>query len=368
MAAYSGVPGAQAPGCVSPRGASPSGSVYVVILNWNGWADTVECLESVFRSDFLRFRVIVCDNDSSDGSLDKVKLWARGLLDAWTPPGSTLRPLAWPPLDKPVPYLELHQGDPGSEAACAAAGVPLVLIQTGANLGFAGGNNVGLRHALACPDCDYVWLLNNDTVVAPAALGSLVRCAALNRDAAVGLVGSKLLYYHDPGVIQGIGGVYNRLLATSSHVGAGIRDDGRYDSEQAQGLIDYPIGASLLVSRHFLDQVGPLCEEYFLYFEELDWVLRARRKGWGFRYCWHSLVYHKEGASIGGSSREELKSPSADYWALRNRLLFTRKFYPRFLATVQLGFLAVIANRIRRRQFDRLPMIFSLLLLKSHDD
>ena len=366
MARVSGAPCAAASGCESspaPVGSRPS--VYVVILNWNGWADTVECLESVFRSDFARFKVIVCDNASSDGSLAKVRLWAEGLLNPLVHPGNPLRRLAWPPLAKPIPYLELDARQAGSEAACAGTEAPLVLIQTGANLGFAGGNNVGLRHALACPECDYVWLLNNDTVVSEQALSSLARCAESHRDAAVGLVGSKLLYYHDPGVIQGIGGVYNKLLATNAHVGAGARDDGRYDSEQAQGLIHYPIGASLFVSRPFLAQVGLLCEEYFLYFEELDWVLRGRRLGWDFRYCWHSVVYHKEGASIGGDSRQEQKSSLADYWSLRNRLVFTRKFYPRWLATVYLGFLAVVLNRIRRRQFGRLPMIFSLLLQKS---
>lgn len=342
---------------------SAESTIYVVVLNWNGWADTIECLESVFRSDFPRFRVIVCDNDSQDSSVEKLALWAEGLLVPYLPPGHPLRHLSWPPLPKPIPYRELPPGERLDDGEGEEA--QLVVIRTGANLGFAGGNNVGLRYALSRPDCSHVWLLNNDTVVEPTALGALHDCAVRHRKARVGLVSSKLLCYHAPGEIQAVGGRYNRFWGSVTHPGAGAGDDGGFDSEKTGRGLDYPVGASLLVSREFVDAVGLLCEEYFLYFEELDWTLRAVRQGWGFRYCWQSRVYHKEGASSGGTADGEEKSLAADFWGLRNRLVFTRKFYPLLLPTVYLGFVAVILNRIRRRQFDRLPMILAIMLNKT---
>ena len=144
----------------------------VILLNWNGWKDTLECLESVFRLDGKDFRVIVCDNASTDGSLEKIKQWARGELAAECA-NPQLSGLTSPPVAKPIQYLEMTREQ--AEARTGGWEAPLTLIQTGGNLGFAGGNNVGLRLALGDPDCQYFWLLNNDTVVKPTALSAMVR-------------------------------------------------------------------------------------------------------------------------------------------------------------------------------------------------
>src|SRR5450631_1463343 len=116
--------------------------VYILILNWNGWQDTIECLETVFRNDYPNYQVIVCDNDSTDSSLDKIKAWAEGRLEPKNVENEYLRALSSPPVAKPVTYREYSRTRAEKGGAADDGDVSLILIQTGANLGFAGGNNV----------------------------------------------------------------------------------------------------------------------------------------------------------------------------------------------------------------------------------
>ena len=121
-------------------------TVYAVLVNFNGWPDTIECLETLFRSDHPDFRVLVCDNGSTDGSLELIRAWAEKRLDAAAPRGELCR-LQDSSLERPLQYAEYgrQEAEAGGDAAERAR---LVLIDCGANLGFAGGNNVGLRYAL----------------------------------------------------------------------------------------------------------------------------------------------------------------------------------------------------------------------------
>src|SRR3981081_193336 len=138
--------------------------VYVVLLKWKGWKDTIECLESVLRLSYPRYTVIVCDNASSDGSMEKIQGWAKGFV-ATSCDSPDLARLTLPSIPKPLGFDYIFPS--GAAGTSLSSGSRLLLIQTGANLGFAGGNNVGIRYALARGDCDYIWLLNNDTVVEP---------------------------------------------------------------------------------------------------------------------------------------------------------------------------------------------------------
>ncbi|MDD2307884.1 MAG: glycosyltransferase family 2 protein [Prolixibacteraceae bacterium] len=340
-------------------------TVYIIILNWNGWKDTIECLESVFRLNYDNYRVIVCDNDSSDGSLDKIKAWADGRLDVFVPLNNRLRHLSYPPVVKKIPYQEYNRIEAEAGGDSIDADCSLILIQTGDNLGFAGGNNVGLRYALARNDFEFVWLLNNDTVVEFHALSALVEKAEAYKvaDAKVGLIGAKLMYYDQPEVIQAVGGVYNKWFGTTKHVGSFEQDNGQYDTDEVTNKIDYPIGASMFVAKHILLDIGLMCEDYFLYFEEIDWVFRAKKNVWHIGYCWATKVYHKEGRSIGSNSKS--KSELSEYYALKNRIVFTKKTHPQYLWSVRTFFLVVLFNRIRRRQFGRLGLVLNIVLDRS---
>lgn len=334
--------------------------VYIILLNYNDWSDTIMCLESIFRLDYSCYQVIVVDNGSVDRSMDKIIDWAEGKLEVDFNPDDPLKDLYYPSISKPIEYSFYERKDIEDEKI-KEDNVPLILIQTGENLGYAGGNNVGIKYALLRDAFDYLWILNSDTLVGKDSLKSLVFQAESYKKEKkkIGIIGSKLLYYHNPKVLQGIGGEYNKIFGLSKHIGGFEEDKGQYDREDIK--IDYCIGASILVSKEFIEDVGLMDEAYFLYFEDLDWAERGKRKGYEAAYCWESKVYHKEGGSIGSSSKGKEKSELADFYGLRNRILFTRKFYPQFLLTVYLGYVGVILNRIKRGQFNRVKLVFKAI-------
>jgi len=302
--------------------------VYIIILNWNGWRDTIECLESVVRLDYASFRVIVCDNASGDNSLDRIAEWASGNVASGCS-NPELQNLTSPPYPKPIPFVRIG---PGEQVPLDTQGETLFLVQTGANLGFAGGNNVGLRLALSAGDMDYAWLLNNDTVVEPEALSSLV--ATMQERPDVGICGSTLLYYHSPRTVQALGGsTYNRWTARAGHIGLGLDVDDAPPRHEVDRQLQYVVGASMMVCRSFLEQIGFLNEQYFLYFEEIDWATRAKGK-FSMAYCPESLVYHKEGGTTGSTPLAQKRSTLTELYATRSRVLFTRIYYPAALGTV----------------------------------
>lgn len=331
--------------------------IYIVLLNWNGWRDTIACLETVFGNRYPNYQVIVCDNNSQDGSVAHICEWAEGNgeVASW----HNLPGVPASNVDKPLP-LQLYQRHEAEAGGNGNDDGKLILIQTGDNLGFAGGNNVGVRYALAKNDAEYIWLLNNDTVIHADALLQLYQ--RMIEDQTIGMCGSTLVYYHTPAKIQAAGGSrFNKWLATSSHLAALQDVNSLPDQQQIEADLDYIVGASLLVSCKLLRDIGLMAEDYFLYFEEIDWATRARGK-YRLGYAAQSLVYHKEGGSIGGNNVDlNNKSYTADFYALRNRLRFTRKHFSYCVPGVVLGLMIAAINRAKRGQFERVKMIFSIV-------
>lgn len=336
--------------------------VYVLLVNWNGWADTLECLESVFRLDYPDLRAIVCDNGSSDGSVEKIVAWANGGLVP--PKGGEDSPSALNavPVAKPLNYAvyDRQQAEIGGEAGNDP---PLILIRTGGNLGFAGGNNVGMRYVMARGDCSHVWLLNNDTVVDPQALAALTGRMAMKPSA--GMCGSTLLHYHRPDRIQARGGGwYCRWIGLPWHLGRLQRVGDPPRLARVERWMNYVVGASLLVSREFIEKIGLMCEDYFLFFEETDWALRGKGR-FTLAYAPDSIVYHKVGRSIGTSSDPRRKSLTCDYYAIRNRLLFTRRFFPVALPTVYLSVCTALLARLLFGRWRQAAVIWGLLFARE---
>jgi GT2 family glycosyltransferase len=320
--------------------------VYIILLNWNGWVDTIECLESIFRNTYPHYQVVVCDNLSHDGSWERLQAWANGLLIPPAADNLVLRAYTEPPVPKPIPYVTYSRSaaENGGDAGSAAA--RLILVQTGGNLGYSAGNNVGLRYALARDDFAYIWLLNNDTVVKPDALTTLVARLQERKDA--GICGSTLLYYDEPDVVQVRGGVaYNRWFGSMRPLGNGQVIDAAFDPHEVERAMGYPAGASMLVTRDFLRAVGLLSESYFLYYEELDWVTRARGR-FAMAYSSESVVYHKGGRSVQAVNNDLFHH--ADYYAHRNRLRYTSKYFPIGLPTTVLRTFAAAVARFWRGQ------------------
>jgi GT2 family glycosyltransferase len=333
--------------------------VYIIIVNWNGWQDTIECLESVFRSDFEDYRVIVCDNNSSNGSVEHIKSWAENRLNLLTEAGGTLRDRSFPPVGKPILYA-IYTHVEAETGGCLDDDSSLIFIRNTSNLGFAGGNNVGLRYALARNDFDYVWLLNNDTVVNPDSLSRLV--FRMRQKSNAGMCGSTLLHYNDPDRVQALGGGhYCKWIGLPWHHGR-LRNAGySVNMANVERWMNYVIGASMLVSKKFLLEIGLMCEDYFLYFEELDWALRAKGK-FSLAFAPESIVYHKVGSSIGTSSNPWKKSLICDFYNFRNRLLFTRRYFPYALPAIYAVLMGSLLLRLFMRKWDRVRIILDLLL------
>jgi GT2 family glycosyltransferase len=290
--------------------------VYIVIVNYNGWKDTLECLSSLGYLTYPRVGIVVIDNASSDNS-------------------ETL--------------IREHDSS-------------VTLLQSGSNLGYASGNNLGIRYALK-NGADYVWLLNNDTVVDTQALDHLVQ--RMQQDPKVGMCGSTLLYYHKRDTIQVLAGAtYNQWLGISSHLGKDELLSCLHDPQAIEQQLDYIIGASMLVSRTFLEEVGLMNEAYFLYYEEIDWATRAKGK-FTLGYAPASIIYHKEGASVGTTklAMSKLKRLRSEYYGLRSRLLFTRSYFPVALPSVYLGILLMFVTRAAKGEWARVKTLAEALWL-----
>ena len=279
--------------------------VAIVVLNWNGWQDTLQCLDSLVLQGYSNASIIVVDNASTDGS--------KGSLMKWPDDGGKEWVRRRFVIDASVPVKlsldVLCHGD-------------FVYIQSEVNGGFAAGNNLGIRLALEY-QAIYVWVLNNDTEVHPLALGALVIRA--EEDPAIGMCGSILIYHDSRNQIQACGGVsFNYWRATGKQVGHGL-DPGSMQLEAVlRTPLSYISGASLLARSKMILDIGVFEERYFLYYEEIDWAERA--KSWKMAVARDSVVFHKEGASIGTASRGR-RSALSQYYLNRNVLLFYARFH-----------------------------------------
>nr|MCU0321696.1 glycosyltransferase family 2 protein [Chitinophagaceae bacterium] len=230
----------------------------------------------------------------------------------------------------------------------------VTIIKTKSNKGFAAANNVALRHIQNNnANVDFIWLLNNDTVVQHDSLNGLL--SFMRKEQSIGLCGSLLMEYNEPNKIQSLGAVYNKFLA----IGINLVNENDLNTK----CISYPMGASMFLRKEFLQTVGLMNEEFFLYFEEMDWVLRGQNLQWEIATCLASKVWHKGGASINGTTLG--KSKLSDFFILRNRILFTKKYFPIYLPTVYFSLLGYFINRLRRKQYDRILYSLKLCVFPS---
>jgi GT2 family glycosyltransferase len=301
--------------------------VAIVLVNWKGWRDSIECLSSIVGSGALAAAdVWLVDNASADGSVAHIEAWC----------GRPAPDAAWRSFDgvrhattgAPIPCRVWHAN---GQPAPLLPGVQVNLVHSGANLGFAGGNNAGIT-AAGLDRYSHVWLLNNDTVMAHDALAQLL--ARAQADEHTGLVGSTLLHYGQPDVVQALGGGwFDRDAMRMSHIGEFRRAAdvpvGPETQREVETQMAYVVGASMLVKTAFIRDVGPMCEDYFLYFEELDWAFRGRPR-WTLGYAPASRIFHKVGAS---------SSQTAGEFSLnllyRNQVRFASRFLPERLPALK---------------------------------
>lgn len=319
--------------------------IAIIIVNHKGKEDTIECIESILNLKSDNFRIYIVDNSPNDNDLNYMIAWLNN-----DKPIKTLFPEYVLPLNKKPILYDIIEEDSISNYDGNSV---IVFVRT-QNKGFSHGNNVGIKVALLDNRISYFWLLNNDTVV-PSNFIDEFKKIKISDDHQVGIYGCILYEYFDKRTIQAIGGKLNKYLGTIQE----IRDvDHIYD-------VDYPIGASIILTRNLLDKIKGLDESFFLYFEELSLVNRAKEFGFNFLIVSDLIVYHKGGASTKSSSSQE-KSYFADYHSLVSRVLFMSKYYKSSLIFVYISFIFVIANRIIRGRFKLIiPILLYLLTRKK---
>jgi len=300
--------------------------VYIILLNYNNWTDTIECLESVLRNDYPNYQVIVIDNNSPNNSIEYLKAWAEGKLDVWINPNNPLRNLSFPPVPKPIPYvyytreeaekggnLNLEENLKSEIQEGVTTKYPIVFIQSGDNLGFAGGNNVGIRYALAKNDFDSVILLNNDTVIKRDAISILVDARLELGEKAI--YGGRIYYYSDSDKIWYDGGKFNEWIGRTIHLNIGKLKT-EVKNSQAIKEVNFITFCYVLIPKFILERIGLLDESYFMYVEDLDYSYKVWKTGFKLYHVVNSEIWHKVGASSG---EEEISEFSA-YWYYKNSL------------------------------------------------
>lgn len=242
----------------------------IIILNWNNAKDTLECLQSLEKIQYPHFEVILIDNGSSDHSLEKIRHQYPDLLI--------------------IPHRE--------------------------NLGFAEGNNHGLKAAKE-RKAEMILLLNNDTVVAPNVLLAFSKAAQEHPKAAV--FGAKIYYYDDPATLWYAGGEVNTKTGRCFHVGCGQADiEKKYTQISDTG---YACGCALALRESILEKVGFLNPKYFLIWEEIDFCWRIKKAGFSCLFVPQAKVWHK----VSSSFIEGNRGPMWQYYYFRNRILFLKE-------------------------------------------
>jgi GT2 family glycosyltransferase len=239
---------------------------------------------------------------------------------------ASLRRITYPATE----IIVVDNASPHEDPAVIQSEYPEVtLIRSHENLGFAGGNNLGIRQAKG----SYVLLLNNDTEVEPGFLEPLVN--KLASDLAIGAVSPQIRFYHQPDTFQYAGSTPINPFTVRSH-GIGYREKnrGQYDRDAMTSFVH---GAAMLVPVRILREVGLMAECFFLYYEELDWGNRIRRAGYRLWFVHDSVVFHKESVTTGRMS------PLKTYYLNRGRLLYLRRNITGFVFFVALLYQLFIA-------------------------
>ncbi len=246
--------------------------VYIIILNWNGLDDTLECLQSLGKIDYPHYKIVLVDNKSKNDEGRIIK----------------------------QQYPEIH------------------LIQNKKNEGYAQGNNIGIEYALK-QGADYILFLNNDTVVLPDFLSILVEY--LQKHETVGVVGPKMLYY-DSDKIWFNGGKIYWWIGFARHL---ERLKQNTQSKITSPLeVEYITTVCCLVKKEVFEKIGLLDSSFFIYYDDTDWCFRARRAGYKNVVVPAAVIRHKVSVASGVEGRQTI-SPFQAYFQARNAIIFGRK-------------------------------------------
>lgn len=293
----------------------------VIIVTYRSSDVVLQCLESVLNSRYPRLKIVVCDNASPDNTVSAIRDWSRGLVEVQRPHGVPFA--AFGSSDRHIWFRECAVAD--GEPAALDELPAVTLVHSGLNRGYAGGVNVGLKVLRRHPEIGMFWILNPDCVVTPEAATAFVEAA--QKHPGFGLMGGRIRYFGPDDRIQSDGGRVHPWTGICTNFGLG--QSAQETSPPDASQIQFVNGASFVASRDFLDRAGLMVEDYFLYYEEVDWAFR--RGNLPIVYAEGALVYHSVGASIGSATLKRAPSAFANYFNYRNRIRFMQRFYPSHL-------------------------------------
>jgi GT2 family glycosyltransferase len=275
----------------------------IILVNYNNAKDTIDCIDSLLSSNYKKFKIFIVDNSINEESIKKIKKYL---------------------IEKSIEYSE--------DLKNIESEVLLVRCQ---NNGFAAANNVILKENNS--EIDFYWILNNDTSIPFNFLQKLNEKLVGEKETIYSKIYSNAILYFDTNTIQAIGGTINYFSGTPKH---NYNNEVYLSSKEYNRKSDYPVGASIIIHKTVLDKIGLMCENYFLYFEEVDWMQKAKSKNISLKIFTDIHIYHKEGKSTGGNT-----SDTAFYYFTRNRFYFSNKTHKNILVKVlSLGYIFLIST------------------------
>lgn len=288
-----------------------SATLGVVIVSYNASDVILDCIESLLAAQDAALKIVIVDNASPDGTADLIGSWAAGTHPYRASPNL---PITLTASQKPI---ALHDAVP-----LEAQGTSITLLRASVNGGFAAGVNLGLEALSKASMVERFWVLNPDCVV-PAQTPKHFASYGTS-DEKFSLLGGRVIYIDPPDHLQSDGGTINRRSGVTRNINASkpIHDA----VPVAPSSLDFISGSNMVASRSFYEKVGPMTEDYFLYYEEVDWALR--RGDLPLAFCADAHVYHHAGSSIGSYTPQQVASPFSIFFLHRSRMLFMKRFYP----------------------------------------
>lgn len=319
-------------------------STLVILVNWRRPIDTNACIDSL-RKSTSPISICICENASPDNSFNQISNHLKEISIEQTSEGPTTLLTTTTSTIKPDQRIAIS------------------LRKSAANLGFAGGNSFALNGWINefGKNFSHVWFLNNDTEIQPDCLSQMLSKFE-QPGKKIGMVGSTMIYDFDRKTVQALGGsVYHPLTGLMQEIGNRQTWPCPVDERKIESSMSYVCGASMLVSAEFIRDVGLMAEDYFIFFEEIDWAERGRKFGYELGYASQAVVYHKEGAAI-GTGKGTTRSLLAEYYGLRNKLLITWRFFPWAMPSVWLiSWLQTLRRLVSGRRSNALLMARTLV-------
>ena len=273
--------------------------VSIIILNWNGWKDTIDCLDSIFKIIYPSYDVIVVDNNSQDDSVEIIKNHCNGILkDNKTVNVYSKQDSNFKKMDK----IDFNSKN-------------MFIIQNDKNYGFARGNNIGIEFALNCLDSDYILILNNDTIVDKKFLNELIDVSL--DDAKIGILGPKICPYKNNEIKSNLAIIGSELVFWLGALTKGVKDNGNIED------VDLISGSCMLITKELLKEIGLLDTTYFFGWEDADFCTKAKRLGYRVVGVPQAKVLHKIGSSYGGYFAD---NPEILVEGIRNQLIFMSRY------------------------------------------